>query len=121
MGDAYNLYPGSTVITGFDLFPVNTTGINFTGLQITIYVWGTVNTSGTVNATTPAFGNLLNTYTFTYSGSFNTGFFYPFTSVPGTTPGITLATPLSIPSTQVGITINYQGTTNGTTYASYTT
>src|ERR1017187_9116442 len=23
MGDAYNLYPGSTVITGFDLFPVN--------------------------------------------------------------------------------------------------
>jgi hypothetical protein len=120
MGDAYNLAAGTTEITGFDLFPVNVTGINFTGLEINIYVWGTVNTTGTVNATTPAFSNLLGSYSFTSSGSYNTGFYFPFQSAtPGVTPGITLSTPLSIPSTQIGITINYQGTTNGTTYASY--
>lgn len=118
MGDGYNLAPGTTSITGFDLYPVNVTGVNYTGLQITIYVWGSVNTSGTVNATTPAFGNLLATYTLTAAGAFNSGFYFPFESVPGVTPGVTLATPLSIPSTQIGLTFNYQGTTDGVNYAS---
>src|SRR3954454_25024967 len=62
MGDAYTLAPGTTSITGFDVYPVNVSGVNFTGLKINIFVWGNVNTSGTVNSTTPAFGNLLASY-----------------------------------------------------------
>jgi hypothetical protein len=82
-------------------------------------VWGSVNTSGTVNSTTPAFGNLLATYSFTSVGSYSTGFYFPFENVPGVIPGISLTTPLSIPSTQIGITLNYQGTTDGVNYSSY--
>src|SRR5881409_2216975 len=73
MGDAYNLAAGTTAITGFDVYPVNVSGISFTGLKLNIYVWGSVNTSGTVNSSTPAFGNLLGTFSFTATGSFNTG------------------------------------------------
>src|SRR5438874_2154874 len=58
MGEGYNLIPGATAITGFDIYPVNLSGTAYNALRISIYVWGTVNT-GTVNATTPAFGNLL--------------------------------------------------------------
>ena len=61
MGDGYVLAAGATDITGFDIFPVNLSGTTYTGLKINSYVWGTVNT-GTVNATTPAFGNLLGSY-----------------------------------------------------------
>jgi len=72
---------------------------------------------GTVSATTPAFGNLLGSYTLTSPGSFDNGFFFPFEgTTPGVTPGITLTTPLNISSTTIGITFNYQGTTDGTTY-----
>jgi len=117
MGGGYNLAAGTTAITGFDVYPVNTSGVNYTGIKITIFVWGTVNTSGTVNATTPAFGNLLNTYTLTSAGSFNTGFYFPFENVPGVTPGISLSTPLNIPSTQIGLSFNYQGTTDGVNYS----
>jgi hypothetical protein len=118
MGDAYNLAAGTTQITGFDVYPVNTTGVNYTGLKINIFVWGTINTSGTVNSTTPAFGSLLATYSLTSAGSFNTGFYFPFESAtPGVTPGISLGTPLTVPGT-VGITFNYQGTTDGVNYAS---
>jgi hypothetical protein len=35
------------------------------------------------------------------------------------TPGITLATPLAVPSTQIGISFNYQGTTDGINYSSF--
>jgi hypothetical protein len=119
MGDAYNLAPGTTKITGFDIYPVNVSGVNFTGLKINIFVWGNVNTSGTVNSTTPAFGNLLASYSLTSSGSFNSGFYFPFESAtPGVTPGITLATPLNVPS-QIGLTFNYQGTTDGVNYSSF--
>jgi hypothetical protein len=118
MGDAYNL-GGATSITGFDIFPVNLSGSNYTGLRMTIYVWGTVNTSGTVNSTTPAFGNLLNTYTFTSSGTYNSGFFFPFEGSPvGSAPGITLSSPLTIPNPTVGITFNFQGTYDGVNYFS---
>jgi hypothetical protein len=111
------LTPGTTEITGFDIYPDNLTGTNFTGLKINIFVWGAVNTSGTVNATTPAFSNLLAEYTFTSSGAFNTGFFFPFEGSPvGSTPGVALGSPLAIPSTTIGLTFNYQGTTDGTTY-----
>ena len=70
MGDGYNLAAGTTAITGFDVYPVNVSGVNYTGLKINIFVWGSVNTSGTVNATTPAFGNLLASYSLTSSGAF---------------------------------------------------
>jgi PEP-CTERM motif-containing protein len=119
MGDAYTLAPGTTSITGFDIYPANLSGVNYVGIKINIFVWGSVNTSGTVNSTTPAFGNLLGSYTLTSSGSFNTGFFFPFEGSPnGVNPGITLGAPLNIPSTTIGITFNYQGTTDGTTYNS---
>ena len=117
MGDGYNLIAGATSITGFDLFPANVTGSTgptFTNLQLTVYVWGTVNTTGTVNATTPAFSNLLGTYVATASGTFSPGYYFPFeTGDPGATPGFTLGTPLSISSTQIGLTFNYQGSTDG--------
>lgn len=116
MGDAYTLLPGTTSITGFDIYPANLSGTAYVGLKMNIYVWGSVN-MGTVSASTPAFGNLLATYTLTSSGSFASGFFFPFESgTPGVTPGITLGSPLSIPSTTIGITFNYQGTTDGVTY-----
>jgi len=116
MGDAYTLAAGTTSITGFDIFPVNLSGTTYVGIKINIYVWGSVN-MGTVSATTPAFGNLLGSYTLTSPGSFDNGFFFPFEgTTPGVTPGITLTTPLNISSTTIGITFNYQGTTDGTTY-----
>ncbi|PWU15246.1 MAG: hypothetical protein C5B50_15710 [Verrucomicrobia bacterium] len=114
MGGAYNLVAGTTAISGFDIYPVNLSGGNFNALKITIDVWGSVNTSGTVNATTPAFGNLLASYSLTSSGTFSTGFYYPFEGTPnGVNPGISLATPLSIPSTQIGLSFNYMGSTDG--------
>jgi hypothetical protein len=116
MGSAYTLTAGTYDITGFDIFPVNLSGTAYVGLKISIFVWGSVN-MGAVNATTPAFGNLLNSYTFTSSGSFNNGFYFPFEGSPvGSGPGISLGSPLAIPSTTVGITFNFQGTTDGTTY-----
>lgn len=118
MGSAYNLFPGTTAITGFDLFPVNLSGTSFNALRINIYVWGGVNL-GTVNATTPAFSNLLGQYTLSTTGTFNTGFYFPFeNAIPGSAPGISLGTPLALSSNQIGITVNYQGSTDGgTTYA----
>lgn len=119
MGGAYDLITGADSITGFDLFPVNLSGTNFTGLKIDIFVWGTVNTSGTVNATTPAFSNLLGSYTATTTGTYDSGFYFPFeTGDPGATPGFTLGSALTISSTQIGMTFNYQGTTDGVTYNS---
>jgi hypothetical protein len=116
MGGAYTLAGGTTSITGFDIYPANLSGVNYVGIKINIFVWGSVN-MGAVSASSPAFGNLLATYTLTSSGSFNTGFFFPFESAtPGVTPGITLGSPLNIPSTTIGITFNYQGTTDGVTY-----
>ena len=117
MGDGYNLVAGATDITGFDLYPVNLSGTSFTGLKLNIYVWGAVNT-GTVSATAPAFSNLLASYSLTSTGTFASGSFFPFESAsPGATPGVTLGTPLVIPSSTIGLTFNYQGTTDRTTYA----
>src|SRR5947208_10036713 len=114
MGGAYNLLSGTTSITGFDVYPVNVSGVNYVGLKLNIFVWGSVNTSGTVNSTTPAFGNLLANYTLTSSGTFNSGFYFPFEGIPnGVTPGITLTTPLAISSSLIGLTFNYQGSTDG--------
>ena len=120
MGDGYNLAAGTTSITGFDLYPVNVSGTSFTGLKLNIFVWGTVNTSGTVNSATPAFGNLLASYSFTATGNFATGFYFPFESAtPGVTPGVLLPTALAVPSTQIGVSFNYQGTTDGINYSSF--
>ena len=77
----------------------------------------TVNT-GTVSASTPAFSNLLHTYGLYVSGTYASGKYYPLEgSQRGTTPGFTFATPLQLNGdTTVGITIEYEGTTNGSTY-----
>jgi hypothetical protein len=117
LGGGYVLAPGTVDITGFDFYPVNLTGTAYTGLKINFYVWGAVNT-GTVNAATPAFNNLLGSYSFTSPGSYDSGYFYSFENAtsPGTSPGLILPTPLAISSTTIGITINIQGTTDGTTY-----
>ena len=117
MGDAYTLAPGTTQITGFDLFPLNATVNNYVGLEVNVWVWGAVNTSGTVNAANPAFSDLLGSYTATASGTFSSGYYFPFEDVPGTSPGFTLPAPLSIPSTTIGLTFSYEGTLDGTTYA----
>jgi hypothetical protein len=119
MGDAYSLTPGTVAITGFDLFPVNLSGTSYTGLRLNVYVWGSVNTSGTVNATTPAFGNLLGSYTFNSSGTFDSGFLYNLEGTPaGSAPGFTLETPLALTGTTIGLSFNFQGTTDGVTYNS---
>jgi hypothetical protein len=118
MGSAYTLIPGATSITGFDIFPANLTGTSFTGLKMTIYVWGSVN-MGTVNSSTPAFGNLLRTDTEMSSGTFDSGFYFPFEGSPvGSAPGITLGTPISLPGTTIGVSFNFMGTTDGSTYHS---
>jgi hypothetical protein len=119
MGDGYALVPGTTNITGFDIFPANLSGVNFTGVTITIFVWGNVNT-GTVNASSPAFSNLLATYTVTVTATFNSGTFLAIEGNPaGTSPGLTLATPLNIAGTNIGLSFNVQGTTDGINYSSY--
>ena len=97
---------------------MNTSGTTYTGLKMTVYVWGSVNT-GTVNAGAPAFGNLLGSYTITSTGSFASGYYFSDEGSPvGTNPGETLSSPLSISSTTIGLTFNIQGTTDGTTYIS---
>ncbi len=118
MGDAYVLSAGTTTITGFDLFPLNfTTATTFSGLRVTFYVWGTVNT-GTVSAATPAFGNLLGTYTFdTATPGFGPGGDVYSIENDGITPGYTLATPLALSGTTIGLTFNYQGTVDGVNYS----
>lgn len=113
MGDGYVLAAGTTEITGFDVFPVNLSGTAFNSIKINIFVWGTVNT-GTVNATTPLFGSLLGSYSLTSVDSFPSGSYFPFEgATPGVTPGISLGSPLAISSTTIGLTFNYQGSTDG--------
>src|SRR5207244_2401969 len=102
MGEGYNLISGATSITGFDIFPANLSGTTFDTLQITIYVWGSVNTSGAVNSSTPAFGNLLATYTLTSSGPFPSGFYFAYEATPGVSPGLILTSPLTVPGTLIG-------------------
>ena len=119
MGDGYLLTPGTTNITGFDIFFRNQTGSNFTGVQINVYVWGSVN-SGVVGSNTPAFGNALAVYTATITQSFNSGFNYALEAVPsGSAPGLLLDPPLAVSDTNIGITINIEGTTDGTNYTSF--
>lgn len=114
MGTGYTLLSGTSDITGFDLFPVNLSGTNFTGLKINIFVWGSVNTTGTGNA----FSNLLASYSLTSAGTYTSGFFYNFESAtPGVTPGISLTNPLALSGNIIGLTFNYQGTTDGSTYS----
>ncbi len=110
MGNGYKLSAGTTNISGFELNPVNLSGTSFTSLQTTIFVWGTVNTTGTVDAATPAFNNLLGTYVLTQSGAYTSGYYFPTT--------ISLSTPLSITSPTIGLSFNYQGSTDGVHYSS---
>ena len=118
MGDGYTLASGTTSLTGFDIYPDNLSGTSYTGLKLNMFVWGSVNT-GTVNSGAPAFGNLLGSYSFTRTGAFNTGFYYPYEGSPvGSAPGYTLPTPLTLSGTTIGVTFNYQGTTDGITYNS---
>ena len=117
MGGGYLLLTNTTQITGFDIFPVNVSGTDFTGLQINVYVWGSVNL-GTVNSSTPAFSDLLAQYTTTVSGAFTSGYYFPFEGYPvGSSPGFSLPSPLVITNNNIGVTFNYQGTTDGVTYS----
>ena len=123
-GDPYTLAAGGTNIAGFDVFPVNFSTQTFNALKINIFVWGTVNTNlSTVNASNPAFGNLLGSYSLTtVGGSFAPNTYRSYaTGTPGTSPGITLGTPLSMAglttANRLGLSFNYQGSTDGgTTY-----
>jgi hypothetical protein len=122
IGDAFTLAPGTVDITGFDLYPVNlVSNKTYNALKLNIYVWGGVNT-GTVSASSPAFSDLLGSYSATFTGSFPTGYFFSFESAnPGVTPGISLAAPLAVTGPSVGISINVQGSTNGgATYSTVT-
>src|SRR4030095_15852184 len=95
MGDGYLLLPGTTSITGFDLFPVNISATDFIGLNINIYVWQHVKL-GTVNAATPAFSDLLAQYSVAVPGTFSSNFWYAFEATPaGSSPAFTLKTPLA--------------------------
>lgn len=120
-GDPFTLLLGATTITGFDLYALNDATSSYSAYRINIYVWGSVNTSGTVNASTPAYSNLLGNYTFTYNSSFGgLADKYFQSATPGVTPGITLSTPLAIPGNTVGFEVNYQGSTDGMTFSSST-
>ena len=117
MGAGYTVTPGTAAITGFDVYPVNLSGTAFTGLRLNLYVWGSVNTSGTVNSTTPAFSNLLGTYSTVATGTFSSGYYWSYEGNPvGSAPGITLPSPIAISGNTIGVTLNYQGTTDGVNY-----
>jgi hypothetical protein len=115
MGDVYGLTPGTTEITGLDLFPVDLAG-SYTGLKLNVDVWGAVN-PGQVSAAIPAFGDLLGSYSFNETGTFNSGNFYAFVGTPdGSVPGLLLPSPLAIPSNVIGLTFSYEATTDGINY-----
>lgn len=118
MGGAYTLLPGTTTLSGFDLFPVNFTTSTFTAIRATVYVWGTVNT-GAVSAGSPAFGNLLGTYTqtFTVSGGFGPSTYLSIEDDGISTPGFALSSPLAVSGPTIGLTFNYQGATDGVTFS----
>ena len=115
MGGAYLLAPGTTEITGLDMFPVDLAG-SYTGLKLTVDVWAVVNL-GTVSAAAPAFGDELGSYTFNETGTYASGHFYGFVGTPnGTNPCFVLPAPLAIPSILMALTFSYQATTDGTNY-----
>ena len=119
MGDGYTLARGTTTITGFDLYPVNLSGTSYTGFKINIYIWGSVNTTGLVYAATPAFSNLLGSYTYTASSTFPTGYYMPIEGSPrGSVPGYTLPSPLALSGRTIGVAFNCQGTIDGINYSS---
>jgi hypothetical protein len=117
MGDGYVLATGASDITGVDLYPVNLTSSNYRGLLLAVYIWGEVNT-GTVSASSPAFGDLLGTYSLQSAGTYLKGKYYPFEgSPPGSSPGVTFSSPVQLDGVStIGITFEYEGTTNGTNY-----
>jgi hypothetical protein len=117
IGDAYTLTAGTTQITGFDVFTGNLTGTTYTALKLNLYVWGGVNL-GAASVATPAFSNLLGSYTFNAVGSYASGFYYSFQNVvAGSAPALSLLTPVAVPGTAVGVTINVQGSTDGVNFA----
>jgi len=118
-GDGYNAASRNQALTGFDLYPVNLSGVTYNALQLDIYVWGNVNTSGHRQRHDTGFQQLIGSLCCQATGTFSSGFYFPFESAtPGVTPGVTLTTPLTIPGTTIGITFSYQGSTDGgTTFA----
>ncbi len=128
MGGAFNLAPGTADLTGVTSYFDNITGLvsspgtTFNAVKATVYIYGTY-TPGTPTGT-PAFSNLLGTYSQTISGTFApTASRTSIYSVGGSgSPGISFA-PLVLPTgtTQIGLTFNYQGSSdNGKTFSSLT-
>jgi MYXO-CTERM domain-containing protein len=135
IGSGLNLAPGTTSISGFDVFPTNATnasnidptgtGISFTDIKINIYVWGGVN-SGLTTPTNPAFTDLLTPTPISYSfnfgtgGTFDPGYYLALQNAGHTSPYLGFYVPLTIPSSTIGLTVEVQGSTDGgTTYADY--
>ena len=109
MGGGFILVPGTFQITGFELAAGNVTGTTFTGVRYTLSVWSTLST-GAVNAGSPAFSGLLGTFTGTDIATLNNG---TELLLP-----ITLASPLTISSTTMGIAVSFEGTTDGVNFNS---
>ena len=109
MGAAVMLTPGTTSISGLDLYVTNLTGARVTGLRINVFIWDTINT-GPYSSSNPAFSNLLGTFSWTRDAvSIRQGGLYGITGASrGVDPGLTLDRPLSLGDTSIGLTMNFQ-------------
>jgi hypothetical protein len=118
-GDAVNLAASASDITGVDLFVQNDSGESFNAFRGTIDIWGLVNT-GTVNSSSPAFGDLLGSDSFGGSGNYPNNGGQGFVGNGGL-PGLAFTNPIDINgASTIGISINIQWSNNGGgTFASY--
>jgi hypothetical protein len=118
-GDAVNLTASASDITGVDLFIQNDSGQNFNAFRGTIDIWGQVNT-GTVNASSPAFSNLLGSDSFGGSGNYPNNAGQGFAGNGGL-PGLAFSNPIALNgASTIGISINIQWSNNGGgSFASY--
>jgi len=119
MGGGYTLASGTTSINGFDLYPVNFTANTYTAIKATVYVWGSVN-MGAVGVGSPAFGDLLGTYTQTFTiggGGLLPNNYLPIEGDGVSTPGFSLGSSLAISGPTIGLTFSYQGSTDGVNFS----
>jgi len=107
VGGNFSLPGGTISLSGFDVAVINDSATTVPDLQVNIYVWGSVNT-GPFSSTTPAFSNLLGSYSTDLAVNLAQGDYKTLQSgEPGANPGIALATPLMIPVGTTGIGVSY--------------